>query len=105
MGKKDRGSLGEKRGRVWEKEVLQQEEKRRWFRGVGGRTKDPALAGQTARGQRRLPVVQVVRAHVVPQVRGTVGHAEGRGAEEAGAEGACVGGGGLWEWGVSGLGG
>lgn len=58
----------------------------------GRRTKDPALAGQAARGQRRLPVVQVVRAHVVPQVRGTVGHAEGRGAEEAGAEGACVGG-------------
>lgn len=37
-------------------------------------------------------MVQVVRADVVPQVRGTVGHAEGRGAEEAGAEGACVGG-------------
>lgn len=39
-------------------------------------------------------MVQVVRADVVPQVWGTVGHAKGRGAEEAGAEGACVGG---WE--------
>lgn len=35
-------------------------------------------------------MVQVVRADVVPQVRGAVGDAEGRGAEEAGAEGACV---------------
>lgn len=73
----------EKRERVLEKEELQQEEKRRWFGGDGGRTEDPALAGQTARGQRRLPVVQVVRADVVPQVRGAIGHAEGRGAEEA----------------------
>lgn len=91
FGKKDRISL-EKRGRVWKKRVAPAgRKKRRWFGGVGGRTEDPALAGQTAWGQRRLPVVQVVRADVVPQVRGTVGHTEGRGAEEAGAQGACVG--------------
>lgn len=45
-------------------------------------------------------MVQVVRADVVPQVGGAVGHAEGRGTEEAGAEGACMGG-----WEVSRLGG
>lgn len=90
--------MEKKTGEVWKKEegfgkksCSSRRKKRRWFGGVGGRTEDPALAGQTAGGQRRLPVVQVVRADVVPQVRGTVGHAEGRGAEEAGAQGACVG--------------
>lgn len=42
--------------------------------------------GQTAGGEGGLPVEEVVRADVVPQVGGAAGHPEGRGAEEAGAE-------------------
>lgn len=43
----------------------------------GGRTEHAALTGQTAGGQRRLSVVEVVRADVVPQVGGAAGHTEG----------------------------
>lgn len=53
-------------------------------------TKHANLAWQAAGGQRWLSVVVVVRADVLPQVRGTTGHAEGRGTEEARAERACV---------------
>lgn len=86
------GGVWKKEKEFWKKRSSSRRKKEGGLEVMGGRTEDPALAWQTARGQRRLPVVQVVRADVVPQVRGTVGHAESRGAEEAGAEGACVGG-------------
>lgn len=44
------------------------------------------LARQTAGGQGRFSVVEVVREDVVPQVGGARGHAKGRGTEEARAE-------------------
>ncbi|KAF3855170.1 hypothetical protein F7725_023225 [Dissostichus mawsoni] len=46
--------------------------------------------GQTAGGEGGLPVEEVVRADVVPQVGGAAGNPEGRGAEEAGAERASM---------------
>lgn len=55
-------------------------------RGWRGRTEHADLARQAAGGQRRLSVVEVVCADVVPQVGGATGHPEGRGAEEARAE-------------------
>lgn len=56
---------------------------------AGQPTKHARLAGEAARGQRRLPMVEVMRADIVPQVGGATGHPEGRGAEETRAQGAC----------------
>lgn len=45
-------------------------------------TKHARLARKAARRQRRLSMVEVMRADIISQVGGATGHAKGRGTEE-----------------------